>query len=231
VKDRREVPSGPGAAALPDLAALERFAGAKLTDTLSRIEGSVRGMRLDECTDRLPALGVAPDALRAAAALKRIAGQINVTIHALGILSCLPHLLEDGEMIEYVSLGAGNTGRDFDLETDRRIAEFKFINWRGGAESIRQNSIFKDFFLLAEHPTPKAKFLYVLGTLHPLKFLQGGRAIDSVVSKDQRIRELFYERYPTGVERVREYYLPRANDVTIVDVSPWIPELRDIGAD
>jgi hypothetical protein len=231
VSDRREVPSGPGAAPLPDLAALERFAGAKLAETLSRVEGSVRGMRLDDCTDRLPALGVAPDALRAAAALKGIAGQINVTIHALGILSSLPHLLEDGETVEYVSLGAGNTGRDFDLETDRRVGEFKFINWRGGPEAIRQNSIFKDFFLLAEHPTPKAKFLYVLGTLYPLKFLQGGRAIDSVLSKDQRIREMFYERYPAGVERVRDYFRLRAGDVTVVDVSPWLPELTDVGAD
>jgi hypothetical protein len=107
--------------------------------------------------------------------------------------------------------------------------EFKFINWRGGAEAIRQNSIFKDFFLLAEHPTPKAKFLYVIGTHHPLKFLQGGRSIDSVVSKDQRIRKMFYERYPTGVERVRDYYGLRMDDVTIVDVSPWLPRAEGRG--
>ena len=71
----------------------------------------------------------------------------------------------------------------------------------------------------------------MLGTLHPLKFLQGGRAIDSVVSKDPRIREMFYERYPAGVERVRDYYRLRASDVTVVDVSPWLPELTDVGAD
>ncbi|WP_283814259.1 hypothetical protein [Bradyrhizobium aeschynomenes] len=42
---------------------------------------------------------------------------------------CLPHILEEGEIVDYVSLGAGNTGRPFDLETNRRIAEFKFIHW------------------------------------------------------------------------------------------------------
>lgn len=77
---------------------------------------------------------------------------------------CLPHILEPGELVEYASLGAGNTGRQFDLETNFCVAEFKFINWRGGPESIRQNSIFKDYFLLAEAPTPKRKYLYLLGS-------------------------------------------------------------------
>ena len=39
--------------------------------------------------------------------MKRLAGQINVTIHALGILLCLPHILEPSERVEPVSLGAG----------------------------------------------------------------------------------------------------------------------------
>jgi len=56
--------------------------------------------------------------MAAAALMKRVAGQINVVIHALGILLCLPHILEADEVVEYVSLGAGNTGRAFDLETN-----------------------------------------------------------------------------------------------------------------
>jgi hypothetical protein len=40
-------------------------------------------------------------------------------------------------------------GRSFDLETDRQVAEFKFIAWRGGAEAIRQNGLFIDIFRLA----------------------------------------------------------------------------------
>jgi hypothetical protein len=89
--------------------------------------------------------------LTAATDVKRLVGQINVMIHALGILLCLPHVLEGDENVQYLSLGAGNTGCPFDLETDRRVAEFKFINWRGGPESIRQNSVFKDLFMMAEH--------------------------------------------------------------------------------
>ncbi len=64
--------------------------------------------------------------------LKEVAGQINVIVHAVGILIALPHILREGEVIQSLSLGAGNTGKAFDLETDWRVAEFKFIQWRGG---------------------------------------------------------------------------------------------------
>jgi hypothetical protein len=69
--------------------------------------------------------------LGAAGLIKQLAGQINVVIHALGILLC--HILRPGEVIDYVSLGAGNSGRAFGLETNQRIAEFKFVHWQGGA--------------------------------------------------------------------------------------------------
>jgi hypothetical protein len=118
---------------------LSRFSGSKLTETLAGIEGAIPGLIVDGCPNFLKTAGADGEALAVAAELKRIASQINVTIHALGNLMCLPHILEPGERVEYVSLGAGNTGRRFDLETNRRVAEFKFIKWRGGAESIRQN--------------------------------------------------------------------------------------------
>lgn len=169
---------------------LSTFTGQDLTRTLGRIEGEVRGLSADDCDAFLEQAGAGREVLAAAAEMKRLAGQINVTIHALGILLCLPHILEQGERVEYVSLGAGNTGREFDLETNLRVAEFKFIRWRGGAESIRQNSIFKDYVLLAENPTPKRKYLYLVGTEHALRFLHGGRALSSVLSRMTNFRRL-----------------------------------------
>jgi hypothetical protein len=115
-------------------------------------------------------------------------------------------ILEQGETVEYVSLGAGNTGREFDLETNLRVAEFKFIRWRGGAESIRQNSIFKDYVLLAENPTPKRKYLYLVGTEHALKFLHGGRALSSVLSRNDKLQKMFSERFGSQFSKVRDYY-------------------------
>jgi hypothetical protein len=211
------------AAEIADL--LQRFTGPGLTGTLSRIEQSVQGLTLVDCPDFLLGVGAGNEVLAAAAQMKRLAAQINVTIHALGILLCLPHILEDGETVEYVSLGAGNTGRDFDLETNYRVAEFKFIHWRGGAESIRQNSIFKDFFLLAESPSAKRKCLYVLGLEHPLRFLNGGRALASVLSRGDKVREQFYARFGDRFAKVRDYYRLHSDAVAIVDVSPWLAEL------
>jgi hypothetical protein len=56
----------------------------------------------------------------------------------------------------------GNAGREFDLTTDQRVAEFRAIEWQGGPERIRQNSLFCDFDILTEqdsnqtpgHPDP-----------------------------------------------------------------------------
>ena len=203
----------------------DHFTGVDLTVTLGRIEGAVRGLSVEDCGAFLESEGVDHEALVAAAELKRLAGQVNVTIHALGILLCLPHILEEGETVAYVSLGAGNTGRQFDLETNRRVAEFKFIRWRGGAEAIRQNSIFKDFYLLAEHRTSKPKYLYVLGTQHVRKFLRGGRALTSVLSRNNKLRDLYFERFGERFRTVGEYYSVHSHLVEIEDVSPWLSEL------
>ncbi len=204
--------------------AMQRFTGTALTATLSRIENEIEGITAERCAAFLSASGAERDALVAAAHLKRIASQVNVTIHALGILLCLPHILEPDEAIQYVSLGAGNTGRQFDLETNRRIAEFKFIRWQGGPETIRQNSLFKDFMLLAEHRTEKSRYLYVLGVEHPLRFLRGRRAMNSVLSH-VGLKERFVRIYGARFETVGEYFKAQKSKVSIEDVAPWLPEL------
>ena len=165
------------------LKALEAFQGESLTFSLASIESSIRKFTRDDlkifCADR----NIDASFMSSAASVKKVAGQINVIIHAAGILCSLPHILNPTEKILSVSLGAGNTGRKFDLETDQRIAEFKFIDWQGGPESIRQNSLFKDFYGLAEEDTSRKKCLYVLGTEVPLHFLNGRRALTSVLSR------------------------------------------------
>jgi hypothetical protein len=212
-------------------AALERFAGSNLTATLADVEARLRGLGAADCLAAIPAFGANDQTLAAAGQLKQVAGQINTMIHALGILLCLPHILEAGETVEYVSLGAGNTGRAFDLETSTRVAEFKFINWRGGPESIRQNGIFKDFYMLAESESEKRKFLYVLGTEHPLKFLNGGRALSSVLSRHEKLKEMFGARYGTSLTTVRDYYAIRREAVVIQDVSPYLSPLLSPNGD
>ncbi len=138
---------------------LQTFRGADFRRTIGRIEKSSKGASSNSCASLLTTCGARADVLGAAGQIKQLAGQINVVIHTLGILLCLPRILRPGEVVDYVSLGAGNTGRAFDLETNQRIAEFKFIHWQGGPESIRQDSLFKDLYEMAECKTPKEKYL------------------------------------------------------------------------
>jgi hypothetical protein len=204
------------------LKALEVFQGDSLTASLASIEAAIAGSGQGElkafCQDRC----IDNSLMESALTLKKVAGQINVVIHAAGILCSLPHILEPGEQVLYVSLGAGNTGRRFDLETNIRVAEYKFIDWRGGPESIRQNSLFKDFFYLAEHETKKRKFIYVIGTDKPNRFLNGRRALTSVLSRYPTILDRIRDHYGKGVITVRDYYQLKSKEVEIVDVSPYV---------
>ncbi len=207
------------------LEAIDSFIGPDLGARIADLEWSVKGCNGMRCREKSANAGVSSALLTAAYAVKRAAGQINIVVHAVGGLLLLPQILEHDEKIESVSLGAGNTGRDFDLETDRRVAEFKFIHWRGGAETMRKKSLFKDFCRLAEADTNKRKELYVLGTSHPLRFLRSGTALSSVMSKDVPLLNQFREKYGDQYATVGEYYAAHEGNVSIIDAAPLLPEL------
>ena len=204
------------------LRALESFQGESLTESLADIEGRIVGTEADTVAKFCATCGIDERFMDSALAVKRVAGQINVIIHAAGILQSLGSILEHGERVESVSLGAGNTGRNFDLETNLRVAEYKFIDWQGGPESIRQNGIFKDFFELAEYETTKRKYLYVVGKEYPLKFFNGGRALTSVLSRNPTILSRIKAKYGESVTKVRDYYELKRGDVHVCDVRPHI---------
>jgi len=201
---------------------IENFQGHSLTGRLSVLEDEIKGANTQLVDASRKVLNINADFMREAFLIKRIAGQINVVIHAAGILQSLPHLLEAEEVVESVSLGAGNTGKKFDLETNLRVAEYKFIDWKGGPESIRQNQLFKDFYALAEYDTPKKKYLYVLGTQHPLKFFEGKRALTSVLSRVPRMLKEINENYGNDVCVVRDYFELMRDKVSIRDIRRYI---------
>jgi hypothetical protein len=206
-------------------------AGVALRERLSNIEDLLQGANALECHDQNHAVGVTAQVLAAANALKIATAQLHEVIHALGILLCLPHVLEAHETVQALSLGAGNTGKPYDLETNARIAEFTFIRWRGGAETIRQNKVFKDFFMLAEAKSAKRKVLYLVDEERPKRFLYTSRRkLDSVL-KDHSVREEFYASAGRQFETVHEYVATRRGDVEIRDVSAWLPELVLIAAE
>lgn len=206
------------------------FENNSLTTRVAKLEEILQGA--DKTTAQTLCLsnGIAPALLSSAFILKKTAGQINVIVHCVGVLILLPYILEKDETIESLSLGAGSTGKVFDLETNFRIAEFKFIRWRGGSEAIRQNSLFKDFYNLAEYETHKSRHLYVVGEEHPLKFLTGGRAIDSVLSRNNKLWRDFQERYGRRFVRVNEYYKYQNRRVKLVDIKKIALDLEELFA-
>lgn len=201
---------------------IESFKSDSLKNKLSRLEGLSVGMSDYDATRFCEEQGLDLELMLSARRIKAAAAQIDEVIHSVGILQSLPHILEHDELVEYVSLGAGNTGKKFDLETNKRVAEFKFIDWQPKSNTIRENGIFKDFYGLAEHQTHKKKELYVIGTHHVQKFLNGGRALSSILSKQPKILSEIDNKYGDDVQVARDYFELHSNNVTICDVSSII---------
>ena len=217
---------GDGRNLIEALDALARItAGSGLTSWIGSAERELEGVDAARVSAWLERIPVGGDALRGALVVKRVAGQINVIVHALGILTSLPYILEPGETIESLSLGAGNTGRDHDLTTNIRIAEFKFIDWRGGPETIRQNGLFADLFNLVADPTPRRKVLYVVGIEQPLRFLANRRALTSVMSRNSHLAKRFQDRHGDQFTTVRDYFESVRDQVDIVDLAMIVPGL------
>lgn len=209
------------------LRALESFAGSdKLRARIEALEGKFCGASGQTVRALLSAEGIYDEALSSARVLKSIAGQVNVILHSLGILLALPHVLEDGEVVERLSLGAGNSPqRRHDLETNRRIAEFTFIQWCG-RDAARQDKLFRDLFNLASSASPKRRQLFIVGKAHPLRFLESSRRkIVSVLRRDSRALTRFQKRH-RDIVTVSAYYRGVMQRVEIVDLVDLVPLFR-----
>ena len=79
------------------LATLSFFATPEdLTLRISELEHALSSTTREQATSRLVEEHIDGSVLEAALILKRLAGQINVIVHAVGILTALPYVLEAG---------------------------------------------------------------------------------------------------------------------------------------
>jgi hypothetical protein len=198
-------------------AQLSEYLGSGLTGRISTFEGEFKGAHSGNLSTLLTQSRLTPSLIQHALTIKRATGQIHVLLHAMGILLSLQSVLEPGETVESLSLGAGNSPmRLCDLETNLRVAEFTFIDWKGD-DSARQDKLFKDFFRLAESQTPKRRCLYVNSKEHAIKCLTGGRLCKSLLGRNVNVEKKFSAKYPSTMI-ARDYFHCKESEVEIVEI-------------
>jgi hypothetical protein len=206
--------------ALTDIAdRIARFTGGNLASTISGLEFKFLNLDKQSIELQLKESAIEQGLVDSALRLKRAAAQIDVVIHALGILVRLPTVLEEGEKVESLSLGAGSSEtKRFDLETDRRIAEFTFITWQGN-DDTRLQKVFKDFYRLAEHQTHKRKELWLTDDTYVLKYFRSKTKVRSATHKHRDVWESFQAKYPNLIN-VQDYYRLHGDGIVLRTFAP-----------
>ena len=203
------------AAVLPFLAA------APLTAAIADLEYALDGATADTVSVILKARGISADLLTGAEVIRSRLGRINDLIHASAIAVVLPHLLEPGEVLARPSLAAGNDPtRPFDVQTDRRVAEFKLARW-DGHDAMRKRHLVKDLVHLAAAGT-RAE-LYVVGA-RPLRFLKQTKAsIAWALNRFPSTHQLYGERFGDSGAAVSAFAATHAAHVRVIDLAADFP--------
>lgn len=207
---------------------VDEFKGLLLANTVGQLESRLQRATLTQLEQVNYDMGISDVLLKAAAMVKRASAEINVVIHTVGILYSLPHLLRPAELIISTSLGAGNSGSEFDVVTDQRIAEFKFQFWQKGANALRKKTLFQDYYRLARNNTQKEKYLYVTETQRPLNFLQGKSSVKGIMDRNRSLWDDFNERFGGEYETVGEFYRRFADQVQVVNLYQVVPDLARV---
>lgn len=208
------------------LAGLWAFlAGGSLTAAIAHLERDLDGVGANDLPEVLRRNGVTVDALEAGLVARDRLGRINDVIHALSIAVVLPVILEAGETLRRPSLAAGNDpSRPFDIETDRRIAEFKLSRW-DGHDTARMRQLVKDLVHLAADDSGRRAELYVLDE-RPRSWLHSTRStMEWALARFPSTKMLFIERFrdlDMSVSRFSEDY---ASQVEIIDLRPTLGHL------
>jgi len=210
-------------------AVLSEFLGDNsLTTQLAHVESSLVEATGNNAAEVVARHGLTAELLTAALSVRSTVGRLNDVIHATTISLVLPQILEPGERVtNRPSLGAGNDkSRPFDLETDRRIAEFKVAQWKG-ADTMRKRGVFADLVHLALDESVRRAQLFVVGD-RPMHFLRTStsKASWALGRSSPHTRERFTRRFdPDGALSVAEFAGGPAAHIELVDLRSFVPEL------
>lgn len=209
------------------LAPLTDFLGSSpLTAAVAELEYALEGCGAEEVTRRLEEQNVSAELLGAAFLARNEFGRINDVIHAAAIAISLQSLLEPGEVLKRPSLAAGNDpSRPFDVETNRRIAEFKLARW-DGHDAGRKRQLFKDLVHLAAYDAGDRRAeLYVLGN-RPATFLATTRSTAAWALNriSDKTRVLFEHRFGSVETPIPEFVRGAAAHVQVIDLEEILPQ-------
>lgn len=197
-----------------------------LTSVVSELEHALEGAEREQAARHSEAFGIDHDLLAAAVSTRRQLGRINDLIHASAITLILPRLLEPGEVVQgRPSLAAGNDpSRKYDLETDRRVAEFKLAQW-AGADAMRKRGAFKDLVHLAADTSGRRAQLFVVGQA-PIRFLRQSKSAAAWgLDRATNSRTMFEERFGPLSMPIRDFTAGPGSHVELVDLEPELPAL------
>ncbi|WP_338498775.1 PE-PGRS family protein [Streptomyces sp. SJL17-4] len=198
---------------------------APLTEAIAALEHSLDGADAAQAVLTADSGGVDAGLLASALTVRESLGRINDLIHASGILLALPHVLEDDETISRrPSLGAGNDpSRPYDLETNRRVAEFKLARWRG-ADAMRKRQVFKDLTMLAADRSGRCADLFVIGP-EPARFLRTSAATAAwALDRSPGALRTFESAFGSPTMPIREFTATHAAHVRITDLCDILPD-------
>jgi hypothetical protein len=201
------------------------LAAGPLTTAIAGLERRLNGLDGPSAEAVTRASGVDRDLLRAAITARGELGRISDLIHAAAIVLVLPQVLEEGERISNrPSLAAGNDpSRPYDLETNRRVAEFKLSRWLG-ADAMRKRQTFKDLVHLAADTSGRQPELFVVGDA-PGRFLRSSRSTASwALDRSPGTRQLFAERFGSLEIRIADFTAGAGARVRITDLTTLLPE-------
>ncbi len=172
--------------------------------------------------------GFSDDLLDAALAVRGHVGRLNDVIHATVIARVLPAILDEGEVVvRRPSLGAGNDqSRPFDLETDRRIAEFKVAQWKG-ADTMRKRGVVSDLVHLALDESGRRAQLFVVGA-QPVRFLQTSTSTIAwaLARSSPHTRARFDQRFGPATDfTVAEFVRVHGKRIELIDLATLVPSL------
>ncbi|MBM2623157.1 hypothetical protein JIG36_47440 [Actinoplanes sp. LDG1-06] len=196
-----------------------------LTTGVSTLEYRLLGAGRDSAAAVTATAGLTEDLLQAALIVRRDVGRVSDVIHAAVISLALPVILEEGEtVVNRPSLGPGNDpSRPYDLETDRRIAEFKVALWSGG-DMMRRRTLTADLVHLALDESGRRPELWVAGD-EPIRFLRtSAMTVDKLLSRSsQRLRDRYHERYGSGAIPMRSFTTDQAGHVCLRNLADVLP--------